>query len=151
MKKRCSPFLRASCWWNDFCHTSFDAHVIPALVSLFYTFWPVFLTLDLFLSATHKGWKKSIRFIDVEFYAECFDKKKKKIIKKIIKKVNQILQNLAKFSVCPSAATWFVFGFYRFPDTFGKLSKNQNWLIRSRKISFNRGFLFFDYLKRKSF
>ena len=33
-----------------------------------------FLTLDLFLSATHKGWKESIGFPDTELYAKFFEK-----------------------------------------------------------------------------
>ena len=34
-----------------------------------------FLTLDLFLSATPKGWKESIGFPDVELYAKSFEQK----------------------------------------------------------------------------
>ena len=34
-----------------------------------------FLTLGLFLSATPKGWKESIEFLDEELHAESFEKK----------------------------------------------------------------------------
>ena len=34
-----------------------------------------FFTLGLFLSATHRGWKESVRFPDPELYAKYFEKK----------------------------------------------------------------------------
>ena len=49
-----------------------------------------FLTLDLFLSATYKGWKKSIGFPDPEVHAECFEKKSLK--KSNIQEACQILK-----------------------------------------------------------
>ena len=48
----------------------------------FFILSDIFLTLDLFLSATPKLWKESIGFQDVELQAESFEKKKK------IKKLN---------------------------------------------------------------
>ena len=39
------------------------------------------MTLDLFLSASPKGWNESIGFPDPELYAKSFEKKKKKSIK----------------------------------------------------------------------
>ena len=40
----------------------------------YYTLWPFFLTLGLFLSATRKGWKESIGFRDAELYVKSFEK-----------------------------------------------------------------------------
>ena len=40
-----------------------------------------FLIMDLFLSATHKGWKESIVFPDTELYAKSFEKNSLKKIK----------------------------------------------------------------------
>ena len=37
-----------------------------------------FLTLDLFSSATPKGWKESIGFPNAELYAKSFEKNRKK-------------------------------------------------------------------------
>ena len=34
----------------------------------------IFLTLDLFLSPTPKGWEESVAFLDAELYAKSFEK-----------------------------------------------------------------------------
>ena len=44
----------------------------------FFNFIPSFLTLGAFLGEAHSSRKESIRFIDVKFHAESFQKKKKK-------------------------------------------------------------------------
>ena len=56
-------------------YSSFQTRVFPALVSFFILFDNFFLTLDLFLSGTPKGWKKSIGYPDPGLYADSFEKK----------------------------------------------------------------------------
>ena len=55
-------------------YSSFQTRIFPALVLLLY-FPTIFLTFDLFLSATPKQWKKSIGFSDPGLYGESFEKK----------------------------------------------------------------------------
>ena len=60
--------------WINFGCSSFETRVFPALVSLFILSDKFFLTLDLFLNATPKGWKESIGFPDPELHPESFEK-----------------------------------------------------------------------------
>ena len=56
---------------------SFRTRAFPALVSFFILSNNI-LTFNLFLSATTREWKESIRFPGPELYDESFEKKKKK-------------------------------------------------------------------------
>ena len=47
------------------------------------------MTLDLFLSATPKGWKESLGFPDAELYAKFFEKKFKKKYLEVCLAVNR--------------------------------------------------------------
>ena len=104
----------------------------------------ILLTLDLFLCATLKGWKKSIGFSDAERYAESF--------KKRIKKINilEARQTLKILSVAISSDIIY----FRFLPISGHLwttQENQNWSIQSGRISCNFRKKFLIISKEKIF
>ena len=76
----------------------------------FFILSDIFLTLDLFLSATPKLWKESIGFQDAELQAESFEKKKKKIKKLNIQEACETLKIISE--VISSDIISF-----QFPDT----------------------------------
>ena len=93
---------------------------------VFCTFWPDSLTLDLFLTGTPKGWKKSTGFLDAEFYAESFEKKKKKSLD-------------TRSSPDPENSRGGHQQSYTFFLVFTNLrTLPGNWSIRSRKINSKR-------------
>ena len=73
-------------------------------------------------------------------------------LKKWFKKPNIIVarQTLNNLGVAISRHITF-FPFLPISGHFWTTQKNQSWSIRSRKVNYNWGHFFFDYLKRKSF
>ena len=92
------------------------------------------MTLHLLLGATTEGWKESIGFSDSELYAESFEEKK--FINKI--KYSRTSQDPDFFGVTISSHVVY-FRFLQTSRHFGTTQENQNWSIRSRRISCNWG------------
>ena len=102
-------------------------------------------TLSDQFSATPKEWKKIIWSSRCKMLCWIF-------LKKWFKKPNIIeaRQTLNNLGVAISRHITF-FPFLPISGHFWTTQKNQRWSIRSRKVSYNWGHFFFDYLKRKSF
>ena len=101
-----------------------------------------FLTLDLFLSDTPKGWKESIGLSDAELYTKYFEKKKHSLKKSNILEACQTLEILG----VAISSLIISFRLLSISRHFNITQKNYSQLIQSRKISC---IFFLDYLKRK--